>query len=282
MAGHDDYRRLISRMYSKLGKKKKKLADMLLNSPADVLDKNAKQLAQACGCDQTTVVRFAQQLDYSGYTELKLAIARQTGTLWKDYENNESQKQNGSFRNLCNRLLQLNVETLKETLGNAREDLFKELTKRISASKKTMICGAGASRLAAEDLNIKLMRQGINTICFADHEMWKMFLGYLDQHDVLILFSHSGETAEIVSLAQTARKKGIYVAVITGFEGSSLARLSNSLFLTACGGEHSIRLGAMRSRNTQSIIVDLITIILSLRDKSRSWSILEKGYKFTR
>lgn len=280
MTRHDDYRRLISRMYSKLGKKKKKLADVLLNNPADVLEKNAKELAESCGCDQTTVVRFAQQLNYSGYTELKLAIVRQTGMLWKDYENNEDKNRNGFFHNLCDRLLRSNVETLTETLGNTKEELLKGLTKRISASRKTMICGAGASRLAAEDLSIKLMRQGINTICYADNELWKMFLGYLDKHDVLILFSHSGETAEIVSLAQAARKKGIYVAAITGFEGSSLARLANNLFLTACGGEHSIRLGAMRSRAAQSIIVDLITIILSLRDKSRSWSFLEKSYKF--
>ncbi len=282
MSKQDDYRRSISRMYSRLGKKKKILADVLLNSPADILEKNAKELAKSCGCDQTTVVRFAQQLNYSGYAELKLAIARQTGMLWEDYENNAGKTPNGGFQDLCNRLLQLNAATLKETLGNAKEAVFDELTARIAAAKMTMLCGAGASRLAAEDLNIKLMRQGIHTICYPDNEMWKMFLGYLDRNDVLILFSHSGETAEIVNLAQAARKKNIYVSAITGFEGSSLARLADSLFLTACGGEHAIRLGAMRSRAAQFAIVDLITIILSLRDKNRSWSYVKKSYKFVK
>ncbi|MBU4199340.1 MAG: MurR/RpiR family transcriptional regulator [Kiritimatiellae bacterium] len=276
MTKHDDYRRLISRLYSKLGKRKKKIADALLDNPADVL--NTKELAKACGCNQATVVRFAQQLGYAGYSELKLAIARQTGMPWQYFEDKKESRDH--FRGLCSRLLRLNINAVKETLDNAKERLFKELTKKISRSKKVMICGAGSSRLAAEDLNVKLMRQGINTICFTDHELWKIFLGYLDRNDVLILFSHSGETAEIVSLAQTARKKRIYVAAITGFEGSSLAQLANGLFLTACSGEHSIRLGAMISRTAQSIIVDLITIVLSMRNKNRAWSFLEKSYEF--
>lgn len=276
MTKPDDYRRLISRIYSRLGKRKKKIADVLLDNPADVL--NTQELAKACGCNQTTVVRFAQQLGFSGYTELKLAIARQAGIPWQNYEGKKESR--GRFRGLCNRLLRLNMDAVKETLGNANEGLFKELAKKISLSTKIMICGAGSSRLAAEDLNVKLIRQGINTICFTDHELWKTFLGYLDKNDVLILFSHSGETAEIVSLAQAARKKRIYVAAITGFEGSSLARLANGLFLTACSGEHSIRLGAMISRTAQSIMVDLITVILSMRDKNRAWSFLEKSYEF--
>jgi len=276
MQKKDDYRKLISRLYAKLGRKKKKIADVLLDKPVHVLEKNARELAEFCGCDQTTMVRFAQQLGYAGYSELKLAVARQSGALWQNYEGEK--ETDGGFRGLCGRLLQLHSETIKETLNGAKQETMSELVKKISAAKKVMICGAGSSHLAAQDLNVKLMRQGINTICFADHELWKTFIGYLDQDDVLMLFSHSGETAEILKLAQAAHERGIYVAAVTGFEGSSLARLANGLFLTACRGEHSIRLGAMSSRIAQSVMVDLITISLSIRDKNRAWNFLEKSY----
>lgn len=277
---NDDYRKIIGKIYSKLGKKKKNLADILLNSPEKVLEKNANKLAEDCGCDQATVVRFAQQLGYNGYADLKLAIARADGTPWQNYESKSGSGSN--FNSVCDRLLQLHTETLKRTLNNAKEEILTALTEKISSSKKVMICGSGTSRLATEDLNIKLMRQGINTICFADPQMWKTFLGYLNENDVLILFSHSGETPEIVEFAEAAHKKGIYLTAITGFEGSPLAEFSDCLLLTECRGERSIRLGAMTSRTAQSIIVDLITICLSMRDKKQSWDFLEKSYDFTK
>jgi len=280
MTTNDDYRKLISRIYSKLGKKKKEIADILLNNPDSILERNANDLAKHCGCDQATVIRFAQQLGYNGYANLKLAIARELGTPWQNYESKT--KADSKFNIVRSRLLQLHTETLKKTLDNAKEEIFIELAEKISVSKKVMICGSGTSNLASEDLNVKLMRQGINTICFADPQMWKTFLGYLDENDVLILFSHSGETPEILELARTVRPKGIYLTVVTGFEGSPLAGLSDCLLLTECCGERSIRLGAMTSRTSQSIIVDLITICLSIRDKRQSWDFLEKSYEFTK
>lgn len=280
MATNDDYRKLISKIYSQLGNKKKEIANILLNTPEKLIEKSANELAKDCKCDQATVVRFAQQLGYSGYTDLRLAIARELGTPWQNYETKTND--DSKFNAVCGKLLQLHTETLKKTLDNTKEKTFANLTEKISGSKKVMICGSGTSRLAAEDLNIKLMRQGINTICFADPQMWKTFLGYLDENDVLILFSHSGETSEIIELAGTARKKGIFLTAVTGFEGSPLAGLSDCLLLTECSGERLIRLGAMTSRTGQLIIVDLITICLSIRDKRQSWDFLEKSYEFTK
>jgi RpiR family carbohydrate utilization transcriptional regulator len=280
MTDSNDYRKLISRIYSNLGKKKKKIADVILNNPDNVLEKNANELANDIGCDQATVVRFAQQLGYGGYADMKLAIAKETGALWQNYESTTESVSN--FAVISNKLLQLHTEALKKTLNNTKEEIFTNLIKKISMAQKVMICGSGTSHLAAEDLNVKLMRQGINTICFADFQMWKTFLGYLVENDVLILFSHSGETSEIVNLASEAHKKGILITVVTGFEGSPLAKLSDYLILTECHAERSIRLGAMTSRTAQAIIVDLITICLSMKDKKHSWDLLEKSYEFTR
>ncbi len=276
MKKNQEYRELISKLYSKLGRKKKAIADVLLNHPGQILDKNASELAKQCGCDQATVVRFAQQLGYDGYSSLKLAIARETDIPWRNGAA-EPGKQN-RFNLSCEKLLQLHIDALKTTLGNQSEGVFDELSEKISGAKKVMICGAGTSNLAAQDLNVKLMRQGINSSCFADPQMWKTFIGYLDENDLLIVFSHSGETPEIIELAGLAREKGIFLVAITGFAGSPLAQMSDSVLLTDCRNERSLRLGAMTSRASQSIIVDLIAIQLSMRDKQQAWDFLEKSY----
>lgn len=280
MNNRTSYRGLVGKIYSRLGKKKKTIADTLLNNPEEILRTSANELARKCRCDQATVVRFAQQLGYDGYTAMKLAVATESNSVWRDYESGaDDQSDLGA---ISGKLMQLHTETLKGTLANVKEGSFNEIINKISSSKKVMICGSGASRLAAEDLNVKLMRQGINTICFADPQMWKVFLGYTDKNDTLILFSHSGETPEIVEFAELAREKGRFLVVISGFEGSRLARLADHLLLTECCGENSIRLGAMASRSAQSIIIDLITVCLSLRDKDHSWNLIERSYEFTK
>ena len=275
----ENYRTLISQAYPKLGKKNKVIADVLLNDPESILTLNAYELAARCGCNQTTVVRLAQKLGYKGYSELKIAITRDCGAFWKDYE--PVSKNGEAFNEISNKLMQLHTETIQRLVNNLNEANINALIAKISSSQKVMICGSGASRLAAEDLNMKLMRQGINTIYFADSQMWKVFLGYLDENDVLILISHSGETTEIVNLAKSAHDKGIYIASMTGFEGSRLAELTDCLLLTECSGERSIRIGAMTSRTAQLFIIDLIAICHSFKDKEHSWDLLVKSYEFT-
>lgn len=280
MTGKKSYRKILSQVYPKLGRKAQRIADLLLNNPGKVLEESANTVAKYCGCDQATVVRFAQQLGYNGYTELKFAIAREEGGAWQNL--NLNHESNRKFDGICGKLLQLHTEALKTTLANACEELCDVLTTKIMLSKRVMLCGCGTSRLASEDLNIKLMRMGINTFCFPDPQMWKTFIGYLDSEDVLILFSNSGETSEIVEIAGIARKKAIYIAAVTGFEGSSLASLADSVFFTSCSGERPIPLGAMASRAAQSVMVDLIAICLSIKNEKQAWDYLGKSYEFTK
>ena len=59
---------------------------------------------------------------------------------------------------------------------------------------------------------------------------------------------------------------------------NTLAKSSDYTILTENRGELPIRLGAMTSRTSQFMIVDLLTILYGMRDKDRSWDYLEKSY----
>ena len=80
-----NYREAVNKVYSSLKGKKRTIADRLLSAPGRMIEKSIAEFAAECRCDQTTIVRFAQLLGYSGYAELKLAVARQSETLWQDF-----------------------------------------------------------------------------------------------------------------------------------------------------------------------------------------------------
>ena len=272
-----NYREAVNKVYYSLKGKKRRIADRLLSAPERMIEKSIAEFAADCQCDQTTVVRFAQLLGYSGYAELKLAAARQLETLWQDFEPERSAGDRPEDH-AVDSLRRLHCESITGTFRDLDLAVIREVVARLGSAKHIMICGAGTSALAAEDLHIKLSRQGIHSYFFRDVEMWKTFIGYLGAGDLLILFSSSGETSAILELAKTAARKKIPTAGIVSFPGSTLAKSSEYTIITENRGELPIRLGTMTSRTSQFMIVDLLTILYGMRDKDRSWDYLEKSY----
>jgi RpiR family murPQ operon transcriptional repressor len=268
-----EYRKKISKAYSRLGKKKRVLADFLLNHPERVLELTITKLATECHCDATTVVRFAQQLGYSGFPELKMSVARQAGAPWSEFP------AAGSADDFGAKLQYLHVEAIKATFQNLKPAVLEQAVGKLFSSRKIMLCGAGASRFPAGDLHIKLMRLGFQALCLPDFEFWKTFAGYMDRTDALVVFSNSGETPQAVEIASIAKEKSVCVIAVTAFEGSRLGSLADICILTEGKGESFFRLGVMASRISQLFIVDLLTVYLSLKNKERSWSFLKRSYE---
>lgn len=270
-----DYRNAIQSKYAELGAKKRRIADYVLNRPQQVMFSSVQSLAKQCRCEQTTIVRFAQQLGFKGYTALKLAIARQTNSPWSDFqEADESIPENAILAKLASR----HAETIRKTLCRADLKKLSRIGDLLESSSGVLIFGAGSSHLAALDLNIKLLRLGIRSNCFADPEMSRTFLGYAGNQGLVILFSNSGETSAVVELAKLAKKEHFRLAAVTSFPDSSLARLADILLLTPCRDEPPIRFGVMSSRLAQFTLVDALTLLYSMRDRERSLNFIAKGY----
>jgi len=270
-----DYRIAIQENYAKLGAKKRRIADYVLSHPQEVMASSVQSLAQQCRCEQTTIVRFAQQLGFKGYTDLKLAIARQTNSPWSDFQDAAAAAPEDS---VLAKLSARHTETIRKTLFQTDLRKLIQVGDLLESASGVLIFGAGSSHLAAMDLNIKLLRLGIRSNCFADPEMSRTFLGYAGLRGLVIVFSNSGETAAAVELAKLAKNEHFTVAAVTSFPDSALAHLADVLLPTPCGDEPPIRFGAMSSRLAQFALVDALTLLYSLRDRERSLDFIAKGY----
>ena len=62
----------------------------------------------------------------------------------------------------------------------------------------------------------------------------------LDENDLVIAISQSGETADTLGAMRLAKLKGIHTLAIVNTEGSALAREANSVFYTKAGKEISV------------------------------------------
>ena len=274
MSKEIDYRVAIQRNYKGLGAKKRRIADYVLTNPMQVVSSSVQALAASCECEQTTIVRFAQQLGFSGYSDMKIAIARQTNSVWAEYASNSEK----GVESILMKLSKRHAASIQETLAMLDETLLNRLCGMIEKASRILVFGTGTSQLAAMDLNIKLLRLGIQSNFFPDVEMTRTFLGHIRDNGIVFLFSNSGETGIIVELAKIAKREELPVVAITSFQKSSLAQESTFILLTACRNEPTIRFGVMSARIAQLAVVDALTLLYSMRDRSRSLDNIAKGY----
>ena len=278
MLPEDDYRTRIGKCYSCLGKKKKAIADLIRSAPLKVVGMTIGDLAAYCQCHQTTIVHFARELGYKGYPDLKLAIARKSDALWKQVETQKVSRLS-QYENLCLNLTQMLHKAVENTLQRIPEAKITDAVQYLKKASRIMICGSGTSALAAEDLSFKLTRLGF-PVCFSrDAEVWKSLFGLLKKNDVLVIYSHSGETSPYKEILKKASEHSIVTLGITSRLDSSVGNFSTLVLQTDPGMELPIRLGAMASRSGQLALGDLITIKLSQQDKQHSWETLEALYE---
>ena len=68
----------IRSQYSSLSTKEKQIADFILENPKESVNPSIEELAERIGISESTMVRFAKKLGYSGYQRFRIALARET------------------------------------------------------------------------------------------------------------------------------------------------------------------------------------------------------------
>ncbi len=111
------------------------------------------------------------------------------------------------------------VEQVARELG---EDEVEALIDAIISARKVFVYGAGRSGLVAKAFAMRLMHLGINVFVVGE-----IITPAIEQEDLLITISGSGETTSVVNAGKIAKNVGAKVALITTFPNSSLGRLAD-------------------------------------------------------
>ena len=102
----------------------------------------------------------------------------------------------------------------------------------------------------------------------------------IQEKDVLVAVSYSGETKEVIETVKVAIEKGAIVLSISQLGKSTLNRLSNLQFYVP-SEENTIRAGAISSRDSSLFICDTIYLSLVSNHLEENRLILQKTRKWT-
>ncbi len=114
------------------------------------------------------------------------------------------------------------VGELKEALGRVPTEAVNQLLDCVTKHRKVFVIGAGRVMLIMQALAKRLMHLGIDS-----YVVGETTVPQLNEGDLLIAGSASGETMTTVNMAKSGKKLGAVVAVITASPESALARIAD-------------------------------------------------------
>lgn len=250
--------------YPKLSSAQQNIAAYILQNPEEAVGVSVHRLATLCDTSPSTVVRLAKDIGFEGVKEMKIALAQEVGTLLPRL----SADRNGDAQGVGHELLDTTIQGLQETANAVDPAVLTQAAKLITAARHVDIYGASNSYLVGLDLVEKLKKLGIYATSYDNDYMQAISSASLEEQDVAIAITYSGETTSVVENLGMAQERGARTIAITNFADSSVRQYSD-LIITTGVSRHLVPDGSMSGRISQLFVVDLLFVELFNSDPER-------------
>ena len=218
---------LIRNCYNTFGQQEKKIADYVLEHEDEILTTPLSSLAGTAGTSEATAVRFCKKLGFRGIKEFKvfLATVKSSGTEADSCSFGDSDKTvfEKVFRNSMRALEYSYKSTTFETLSKVAD--------YINSSASILVFGVGGSAIAAEFVVREIARLGKKVFSSTDSYSIRQFNADFAPEDLVMIVSRSGETEDLIRIAEKAKAEGAVVVAVTGAKESTLTGISDTAII---------------------------------------------------
>jgi DNA-binding MurR/RpiR family transcriptional regulator len=256
-----------------------RVAAAVAGDPAGAAAMTISELSSQCRTSETTVIRFCRAIGFSGYPELRLALAAAAQAAapagWQDVGSDIGPDDTSEA--IIKKIVYADARAVEETAAQLDSATLAAVVDAVVVARHIDVYGVGASALVALDLQQKLHRVGHAAFAWQDPHIAVTSASLLRRGDVAIGISHTGTTADTVeSLAEARRRRAVTVA-ITNFPGSPISQVAEHV-LTTAARETTFRTGAMASRIAALTVVDSLFVAVAQRDYAHTLQALERTY----
>lgn len=255
----------IEQNYDKFTESERLIADYLILEKKEIIDMSAKEIAEVTNTSAPTVVRFAKKLGFNSLNEMKIKLSISLKNEIND-KNFEYLDNDLSTRSIVNGIKQSFQSIVEQTSTIIKEEELDKAINLLINAKNIYIFGVGVSGLVGLDFYYKLSRIGKRCIMHQDTHLQVTSSILMNNEDVAIAISYSGETKEVMLCVENARNNSVPIIAITKASiDNKLANISD-IVLEVPYVEKSLREGAMSSRISQLAVVDMLFIGMARED----------------
>ena len=148
-----DVLKQIQTMLPELPKSRRAIGQFIVSHYDKAADMTAAKLGQTVGVSESTVVRFAVDLGYEGYPELRRALHELNRTKLTSVQRLELNSEHSGRSDIMTDVLNGDIEKIKNTLDTISHGDFADAVNTILRARRIYIIGMRSSASLANFLN---------------------------------------------------------------------------------------------------------------------------------
>lgn len=265
----------IKAIQNSLSASEAKIASFVLKSSNAIRDLSSQELSSVIGISQSSVIKFTQKLGYKGYPAFKLAIIDALNSETNDPKLHGEITLKSSLSQISDILLNSKISLLTETKILLEQESLEQAVKLITSANRILISGLGGSALVGKDFSYKLQKLGFSAYAEPDGHAQLAFVSTFKKGDLVFAISESGQTREVKSVTEEAKKNNASVISLTKY-GATPVSENADVKLYSIAEQESLRLSSILARTSQEFVIDILFIAIT-QASSQGRKLLEKS-----
>jgi RpiR family murPQ operon transcriptional repressor len=238
------------------------------------------ELGEKSFSSPTTIKRLCSKLGIESYIDFRVQISQEVENYNKISILKKARnpvRKHDSLSQIIEKVSYRSAKSILDSKELNKEETFVKVIDLMKKAKQIDFYGIGPSHIVAQDAQIKALRLGFATTCFDNHiEM--LINARMSKNDRLgILISYTGETQDIINVAQELKVQKVPAVSITSYSNNSVSQLCDTnIFVDA--SESFNRLGGMSSRIATLNVIDVLFTALINSDYDAYADLLKKSF----
>lgn len=244
-----------------LSKSEEILANYILNEKENIEHLSTKDLANATYTSPSTVVRLSQKLGFSGWNELKEKYLEELNYLNKNFSNVDPDfpfESHDTFMNIASKVGHLAINSIDDTLSLLKNDQLNKAVHLLCKSQIINVYGVSNSLLMAYDFKHKMLR--INKYVEIMNLPGEQFIVASNSTpaNCAILISYSGESKEVIKIAEILKSRNTQIIVLTSIGENSLTPFADCIFHISTREKLYSKIATYSSNSSIHLILDIL------------------------
>ena len=219
-----DLMRLIQTKFSRLSKGQKLISVYILKSYDKAAFMTAAKLGSSVGVSESTVVRFANELGFSGYPKLQKALQELIKNKLTTVQRLELSKEFGSDEDALKGVLKADIENIRATLEKFNPYTFEQVLNSIFQAKNIYIIGLRSSTALSEFLGfyLNVILQNVRVVSYGISDIFEQMIN-VHEGDLVIGIGFPRYAAKTIDALDFSKARGAVVVALTDSLLSPLA-----------------------------------------------------------
>jgi len=219
-----DLMKSIQIKFPRLSKGQKLIAEYILKHYDKAAFMTASKLGISVGVSESTVVRFANELGFSGYPKLQKSLQKLIRNKLTTVQRIELSNDYITQENALKSVLKADMENIKATLEKINYQTFDDIVNSLFIARKIYIIGLRDSSALAEFLAfyLNLILDNVNVVAYGVSDIFEQMLN-INEEDILIGIGFPRYTTRTIEALAFARSKNANIVAITDSLLSPLA-----------------------------------------------------------